>query len=333
MEQQNQNNSTVNHSAKYSFFYMLSLVALGFMAVSVGIIIFQIINKNIVDVIASYKACYSSGALKFAISAIIISTPIYYTLAIHLNKSLFLGTLDEESGVRKFLTYFILFVSSVVMIGYLIGVIYSFLDGELTSKFILKALTALSISAGVFTYYLFDIKRKNVAGSKNKTARIYFGVSLFVVIATLVSGLVFVESPNKTRMEKQDSAIATRFNAIQHAVDLFYRAYDRLPEDLNELLRGSHSLREKDIENSADGKEFGYKILTEDTYELCANFQTSNLDDVKECYYPYGPFDEEWKHGEGYKCFEKQVVNNNNNEQETPIIDDMEILPEPEVLR
>ena len=133
----NMENQNTNNSPKYAFFYMLSLVALAFMAVSVGIIIFQIINKNIPDAVSSFRSCYNSGALKFAISAIIISAPIYYVLASQINKNLFTGKLSAESGIRKWLSYFILFVSSVVVIGYLIALIYSFLDGELTIKFIL----------------------------------------------------------------------------------------------------------------------------------------------------------------------------------------------------
>ncbi|MFC1612881.1 DUF5671 domain-containing protein [Patescibacteria group bacterium] len=324
MEEQNQNNLADNNSAKYSFFYMLSLVALGFMAVSVGIIIFQIINKNIVDVIASYRACYSSSALKFAISAIIISAPVYYTLAVQLNKSLFLGKLDEESGVRKFLTYFILFVASVVIIGYLISVIYSFLDGELTIKFILKALTALSISAGVFTYYLFDIKRKNIVGNKNKIAKIYFIISLLVVMITLISGFIFIDSPMNTRMKKQDSEILNQFNSLKYAVENFYSSKKRLPQNLDELLNGSTNLSNKDIVNQVDGKKFNYKILSEDRYQLCSNFMASNMDDIEECYYPYGSLDEQWEHGEGYKCFEKQVFNDKDQN-----INEREILIEP----
>ena len=40
------------------------------------------------------------------------------------------------------------------MIGILAGLVYSFLGGELTIRFILKSLTAAGIAAGIFGYYL-----------------------------------------------------------------------------------------------------------------------------------------------------------------------------------
>src|SRR3989338_10138932 len=104
-----------NNSAKFTFFYLLSLVALGFLAVSVGVIVFQIINKNIADVVESYNMGYSSYALRFAISAIIVSAPIYFLSVWQINKNLFTGMMEKDSPVRRWLTYFILLISSIVM--------------------------------------------------------------------------------------------------------------------------------------------------------------------------------------------------------------------------
>ena len=64
----------------------------------------------------------------------------------------------RTSEIRSKLTYFTLFVSASVMIGILAGLVYSFLGGELTIRFILKSLTAAAIAAGVFDYYLRDLR-------------------------------------------------------------------------------------------------------------------------------------------------------------------------------
>src|SRR3989339_593834 len=99
-----------NNAAKFAFFYMLSLVSLIFTALSTGIIIFQFINKNITDVLSTTTTGFDSSALKFAISAVIIAAPIYFVLMSLINKNLFEGNLDKESGIRKWLTYFIIFM-------------------------------------------------------------------------------------------------------------------------------------------------------------------------------------------------------------------------------
>ena len=67
-----------NNGAKFAFFYLLSLVALIFMALSTGMIVFQIINKNLVDIINQYQGRFSDDALKFAISALIIPLPVIF---------------------------------------------------------------------------------------------------------------------------------------------------------------------------------------------------------------------------------------------------------------
>ena len=147
-------------NAKFAFFYMLSLVALVFTSVSAGMIIFQIINKTIADDLSLAPGGFSQDALRFAISAIIIAAPIYFVMMRLINKSLLTGKLEKESGVRKWLTYFILLVSAVVMIGWFIATVGSFLNGELTTKFILKSLTSILISALIFSFYLYDISAK-----------------------------------------------------------------------------------------------------------------------------------------------------------------------------
>jgi hypothetical protein len=296
-----------NNSAKFAFFYMLSLVALIFMALSAGIIVFQIINKNIIDALQVFRGRYSSDALKFAISAIIISAPIYYLTVTQINKNLFKGLLDKDSGVRKWLTYFILFVSSVVMLGWLIATIYNFLDGELTVKFVLKALTAIAISTAIFTYYLYDIKRDNVVGVKDKVARAYFYGSLFVVIVVLVSAFIFVESPRETRNIKHDQGVINKFNQIDGAINTYYRDNKKLPESLDELMTAdTYYLIERDIEDPATKKRFEYKRVDETTYELCAVFMTASKDYEENGDYRYY-YDKRWRHEAGYQCLRQKV--------------------------
>ena len=295
---------TNNNSAKFAFFYMLSLVALIFMALSAGMIIFQIINKNIIDVLEQYRGHYSADQLKFAISALIISAPIFYFTARQIYKNLFSGALGKDSSVRRWLTYLVLFVSSVVMIGWLIATVNSFLDGELTIKFILKAVTAISIAASIFTFYLYDIKREQVAGKKDKVIQMYFYGSLAVVIAVFIASLFFVESPAKTRNRKLDNAILENFNDIDRAVSDYYYDEKKMPENLDKLVSEFNYLTNKDIEDPLSKTKYEYNIIDNKKYELCASFRTSNKDqnEVKYNYYK-----DLWPHDAGYQCISQKV--------------------------
>jgi hypothetical protein len=64
----------------------------------------------------------------------------------------------RASQIRSQLIYFTLFVCACVVIGVLAGVVYTFLGDELTTRFVLKSLTAIGIAAGVFAYYLNDMR-------------------------------------------------------------------------------------------------------------------------------------------------------------------------------
>lgn len=291
-------------SAKYAFFYLLSLVSLVFMSISVGIIVFQIINKEIVDIINDYIINYNDGAMKFAISAIIVSTPIYYLTSRQIYKNLFKGDLDKDAGVRKWLTYFILLVSIVVMIGFLIATINSFLGGDLTTKFILKTLTALIISGTVFSFYLYDIRREEVQGKKDKIIKLYAWISLVVVFVVFVLAWFFVDSPAATRNKKIDREITNDLYEINAAVIDYYTLNDTMPADLNVLINNSegYRLREQAVQQPNGNQYYDYEVTADDEYKVCATFLTSNLEDNTDMYY-----DVNYRHDAGYQCFSQKV--------------------------
>lgn len=294
-----------NNSAKFAFFYMLSLVALVFTALPAGMIIFQIINKKIIDAISQNSVSFSPDQLKFAISAIIIATPIYYLTMRQIFKNLVSGALSKDSGIRKWLTYFILLVASVIMLGWLIAIINNFLDGELTLKIILKALTAIAIAAVIFTFYFYDIKRENVA-EKNKIIELYLYGSLAAVAAVFIASLFFVESPQATRDRKYDEAIVGSFSMIESAINSYYYEKDKLPGNLDELTAGNYYITADDLA-TPDKKKIEYKITGADTFELCADFKTSNKSEAERYgYYDY--YDKSWLHENGYQCVGRKAT-------------------------
>lgn len=309
------------NSAKFAFFYMLSLVALVFMSVSTGMIIFQIINKHIADFIDQYGIRYSPEQLKFAISALVISAPIYYLTTRQIFKNLFSGELDKDSGIRKWLTYLILLIASVVMIGWMIAVINSFLGGEFTLKFILKTATALGISAIIFTFYLHDIKREEVAGKKDKTIKLYLYGSLALITIAFIASLFTVESPTQARNKKLDEAIINDFNKINSAIDVYYQDNKKIPDDLNALKENSNFLTDDDLKNPTSEEAYEYKTINEKKYELCATFRTSNKDEQEDDY-RYGPSGF-YLHDVGYQCL-KNTINRLTKEQLIENIEAME---------
>lgn len=293
-----------NNSAYFAFLYIVSLISLGFLAISSGMILFQLINKFVPDPLApSYLACFQSGAIKFAISAIIVSAPIYYIAIYAINKHISKGELKKESQIRKWLTYIIILVSVLVIVGNLIAVIYNFLDGELTIRFILRTLAMIAIAGSVLSYYFIDIKKESFE-KKNKTNKIYFYASISAVLIILISAFFVAESPSKSRKRKQDQQFLERMDKINRAVDSYYAAEKKLPENLAEITGKTSSQCCAEEITDEDIKEIGYNKKTETKFELCAKFQTSNKESEK-CHEHW--LDESWKHDAGYQCIEKEV--------------------------
>lgn len=300
-----------NNSAKYAFLYLLSLVSLVFMSTSVGIVIFQIINKVVKDPVKA--DFFNSDALKFAISALIIAAPIYFLTTRQINKSLYSGAMDKESGVRKWLTYFILLITSVVMIGWLIGTINSFLSGDITVKFILKALASIVIAGSIFGYYFYDIKREQIIGSKDKTIASYSYISMVVVLVALVAALFFIESPTQARNRLRDNQLINKFDQIDSAINSYYAENKKLPQSLDVLVREKRVIDENEIKDPVSGEKIGYKPGNEKIYELCGNFLSSNKEDPN----PY--YKSRWQHDIGNQCISQRVYDSAQLKGEKPI--------------
>ena len=138
-----------NSNAQDFFLFLLMFLALGFLAFGSGSILFQAIGKFLPDEIAN---TFDQGGVRFGIAAIFIAGPIFLVIAKVINKRIVGGITLLEAGVRKWLTYIVLFFAAATVIGDLITLIFNFLSGETTVQFLLKVLTVLIIAGGIFAY-------------------------------------------------------------------------------------------------------------------------------------------------------------------------------------
>lgn len=295
-------NNPLDNTPKFAFFYLLSLVALLFMALSTGMVVFQIINKFIPEAAGFHSGSYSSGPLRFAISALVVSIPVFYAVTSRIYKALYSGDLEPDAAIRRWLTYLILLVTSVVMIIWVIMTVNSFLDGELTLKFALKFLTVLIIAGTVFGFYLYDIKRENIRGEKDPVTRIFFWASLIAVLGVFVSGLLVVESPWEARAKRLDQQVLQDLSYLNSQIDRYYKEEEALPADLEQLTESSlYRVSDEDMTDPETGERYEYEVTGEKEYRLCADFRTSGQDEDN--YY----LNREWPYEEGYNCFDLEV--------------------------
>jgi uncharacterized membrane protein YidH (DUF202 family) len=142
--------------ARDGFLYLLTFVTLYLVAIGVAILAFGLIEHLFPDRLP--EGPVESAAIRYAISQTVVAFPVFLYLSAVIRRKQASGEMPRESGLRKVLTYITLFLIAITAIVDLIVVLYTFLGGDLTVRFALKALSVLAIVAAIFGYYRTDLK-------------------------------------------------------------------------------------------------------------------------------------------------------------------------------
>jgi hypothetical protein len=279
------------------FLYLFGIICLYVSSVTFITLLYSIINNYFGDVLFDY---YSNSGVKWAIASLIIFFPLYLWLSSIINKSIIKNPDTANLGIRKVLYYFTLFVAGLTIAIDLVTLIFYFLDGEITTRFILKVIAVLLVGGVVFWHYLYDLRR-DVTVISHRSRNTAIVVSILVLVA-LVFGFVVAGSPVMARKIKFDNQRTSDLSSIQGAITEYYRNNNSLPVDLVTLSK-SVVYYGFDMKDPKTLEDYEYRIITNNSYELCANFETDDSDkaEVKNRYV------DTWYHGIGRQCFERPI--------------------------
>jgi len=153
-------------SAQEAFMYLVLFLTLYISAISLGTLLFQFINRAFPDpLLNDYGRLASLGLIRQATASLIIAYPIFVAITMILRRAIVKDPEKRSSKIRKWLTYITLFIAAGIIIGDLIALVMSLLNGDLTLRFVLKILTVGGIAGVIFGYYLWDLKRDNESAS------------------------------------------------------------------------------------------------------------------------------------------------------------------------
>lgn len=251
-----------SHSSRDAFYYLLQFVTLAVGATALGNVWFALINKWTTS--PNLNEYFTTESLIFGLSSLIIAGPAYLTLSWWIRRSFVTKIVNPASALRKWLSYFTMFVTAVITLSDGIGVLYTFLNGDFTVRFFLKALTILMISGSIFTFYLWDIRREEPVPTP-LTHRALISV-VIVLLITIVAAFVVVGSPKTRRMAQWDEQRAEHLRSIVY--DLFNRFNQgaELPENNEQMLK---------LVDPETKAAYGYRKIDNDTFEVCATFALS----------------------------------------------------------
>jgi hypothetical protein len=208
------------------------------------------------------------------------------------------------SGVRRWLTYFILFITACTLVGDLITVLSSLLNGELTIRFLLKVVTIFVLCGLPFLYYFHALRLDSSKYSRSPAHAIFFWLSTLIVIATIVVGFLIAGGPSFGRQERFDDVRLNDLRAIQNEVlNIVYggKRYTEpsptaLPNPLPKTLdaiANSATYQRVHTTDPETSEPYTYRITSNHNFQLCATFSLPLDQD----------YDVFWNHPAGNHCY------------------------------
>ncbi len=295
----------MENTAKNFALQLGSLVSLYISVTALITLLFGVVTLQYPDIAAGYWESESAmSAIRFSIAMLVVFFPAYLVLTRVVNS---IRRLEEGVylSLTKWLIYLSLLIGGAVILGDLVMVINAFLNGELTIRFVLKALVFLLVVGSAFVYYILDAKGH---WQKNEKASLYYaGIIAVTVLVSLVLGYMHIETPTHVReMRIDDNQVSDLMN-IQSHIDSYVYTYRTLPASIEEAFNNVAIPTESEARLA-----YSYTTKGNNTYTLCAEFAFESLpgmsavsepvyyDDVSMMKVPYN-----WEHGAGEWCFER----------------------------
>lgn len=300
-------------SARDAFFHLLAFTTLYATVISLIILAFTYIGRLFPDP-AMTDYAYGNSAdfstIRWSVAVIVIAFPMFLLLSRALFRECVQKPEKLSSGVRRWLTYLTLFVTSCALIGDGITLLFTLLSGEMTLRFVLKVFAILVLAGLPFGYYFTALRMDHQEYKASPIHAQYGWLSIVLTALFVVYGIVIVGSPLQGRAEKFDEQRLSDLRAIQN--EIYTQVYGKalgapqatpvtvlpkaLPKTLDAVSAGAmyQKIRTSDPETSAP-----YRYAPKgSTFDLCATFSLPR--DLG--------YDVFWNHPAGEHCFRFDVL-------------------------
>lgn len=303
----------IKTTPKDFFLHLGATVTLYISVIALINLSFSIINYLFPDALAGY---FFANSIAWPISMLVVLVPIFYVLEWLIKKDIKLIPEKGELLIQKWRIFLTLFLTGAVIAGDLIALINTYLNGEISSRFVYKFLAILVILAIVFAYYILEKIHK---ASVTKAILAYAGI--VIVLIAIVGGFLVVGSPTKQRNMRFDNQRVSDLQNIQWQIVNYWQQKEQLPVTLastTDPLYGG--IIPTDPETKS---EYEYVVKGATSFELCANFALAYEDmqgkgrfgygggiaypAVDMSYPSYGGIDNNWKHEAGRTCFARTI--------------------------
>jgi len=302
------------------FMYFLTIITLVASAVNLGILIFQFINIYFPDILSDYNVGNSAyfGSIRQALAFLIVVFPVYVWASRFIRRDIKANPEKKDLRIRRWLLYLTVFAAGLVIIGDLVTLLQTYLNGEISVRFILKVVTIFFIAGSVFYYYFRELKvDEGEKGSWNMLGiRAFPWAVISVVLAAVIAGFFIAGTPTDRRIARFDERRVQDLSSIQSQIITYWQNKKVLPPVLGDLTNDILNITVP--VDPKTGGAYEYKILGSLKFQLCATFETENRGDINNIGLKTAPLDNPqavesmainsvWDHGIGRTCFERTI--------------------------
>jgi hypothetical protein len=288
-------------SARDTFFHLLTFVSLTATVSALITLFFQYLDRLLPD--AAYQNYYDDfSGIRWSVAVTLVSFPLLLWMGKLLTREYRAHPEKLGGASRRWITYLILFITACTLIGDAITLLFYLLDGELTTRFILKILTILVLCGLPFVYFLRAMRLTVETYAHSTLHRTFVWIGTGIVILAFVWGMFIVGSPLYGRYQRFDTVRISDIKQIQ--TEIFAFVYDgtqynadakpvkALPKTLEEVAAGA-MYQKLTLIDPATATPYVYTITGKYTFELCADFSTDRNQE----------YDIFWNHSAARKCF------------------------------
>ena len=198
----------IKSTPKDFFLYLLAIITLYISIYNIIVLLFEYVdlllpNPGFVNDVATDLSL--NYGLQWYLASLIVAFPIFLCTTYALAKDQMVYPEKSNLRVRKWLVYFTLFLSVLILMSSLMSLIFDLLKGDLVTRSLLKTFLLVFVIACVFAYYLRDLKQP----WPTKKLAVIFSVAIIVVVSIIVYGIMISNHHHKPVSFNIISAVQT----------------------------------------------------------------------------------------------------------------------------
>lgn len=290
------NQKHVKSTPKDFFLYLLSILTLYLVTANIISLLFNYINRKFPF---SSEYFFNNYSIRWNLATIIVTLPVLMYTLLSLKKDSESNPIKNNLRIRKWLLGFTLFFAILILMFDIGTLLFYFLGGDLTVRFVLKTLVVLVIIGYVLYFYLHEMK----IGWTLAQLKIRLTVIAIICLLILGKGFFLVGSPLRAQKQVMDNRRIADLREIQSQIISYWTHKQRLPENLDQL---TNEIEGYKVPNDPEThRPYPYHNMSKYTFRICAEFK-SNSNET----YPVSDSNAQnwsWEHPAGFKCFIRTI--------------------------